>query len=95
MATDTLILECPKCKKTFPISTYSDERKGKVWGIDNAPFHVIAEVHLASRKNTIRCIHCGLSIGLQVTYMVFPRRLSDLVIEGWQDTLLDINTVFP
>jgi hypothetical protein len=81
--TDTLILECPKCKNQFPVSTYLGDREGKVFGIEYAPLIILAEVNRESREDRIQCIHCSTSLYVEVVYAAKVRTLSMRNREGW------------
>jgi len=86
MAHDTLILECPSCKGQFPVSTYSGDCSNSFYGIENVPLKILAEVNEESKKDKIHCIHCGLSIAVQVLYIPYVRPLSKVIREGWKIT---------
>ena len=84
MNTDTLLIECPACLLQTPITVYS-EGTGKTFGVDTAPLTIIAEVNKMSREGTIVCIHCTMSLALQVVFAARVRPLSCCHEEGWRE----------
>jgi hypothetical protein len=83
--TDTLVLECPQCKNQFPVCVYSGSGTGEIYGVENAPLKILAEVNANSKKGEIQCIHCFLTIAVQVLYLPYVRGYSAVQFEGWQD----------
>lgn len=86
---DILILQCPnpECGQSSPIRITSPYTTGETYGIENAPLFAISEVNHASKKDTIGCIHCGISIYMEVCFAARTRYLSDREREGKMDGL--------
>lgn len=82
--TDRFIIFCPSCNLQTPITVYS-EMTGKSFGVDTAPLSIIAEVNKMSKKGLIECIHCNMSLGLQVVFAAKVKPLSCLFEEGWKE----------
>jgi hypothetical protein len=81
---DEVILLCPNCGNTNPVWVYSGPCNCTVYGIDNIPLLIAAELNHESKEGRIECIHCTCSLAVQVTYMSVVRILSECHREGWQ-----------
>ena len=88
MKHDTFILQCPshRCNNVFPVCINSPLATGVTYGLENAPLFAVAEVNEGSRQGIIRCLHCGISVYLEVCYTVRTRFLSDREREEFKET---------
>ena len=80
----TLVIECPLCKNTTPISLWMNPEDKNTYGIENAPPLVLAEANLLSKNDQIECIHCNVSLYIQMVCAAQVRVLSDREREGWK-----------
>jgi len=87
MKKDTLVLQCPNstCGETFPVCINSPFASGVTYGMENAPLFAVGEVNEWSKKGRIKCIHCGISVYLEVCYAVKTRHLSDRQREDFNE----------
>lgn len=81
---DILHIECPECSEVFPVHINSVYANGKTYGIENAPLYALAEVNFESRRGTIVCIHCHMSVYVEVYFAAKARRKSLRDRDGWQ-----------
>lgn len=79
-----LIIECPLCKNTTPISLWMNPEDKNTYGIENAPQIALAEANLFSKRGQIECIHCNVSLYIQMVSAAQVRVMSDREREGWK-----------
>lgn len=80
----TLLVECPICKKLTSISLWLDRDDHNIYGMENAPCLILSEANRLSRRDQTHCIHCGISMYIQLVYAAQVRVLSDRDREGWK-----------
>ena len=86
MSSDTLILPCPICKESFPVTVYEGDKQNRNYNLDSAPLSVLHEVHEESKKARIGCIHCGLDIKVCVRFIAYCKPLSEKYSdENWRE----------
>jgi len=80
----TLMIECPLCKNLSTIHSWVNADDPKNYGIENAPAIVLAEANEFSKKEQIECIHCNVTLYVQVVYAAQVRVFSDRERDVWR-----------
>ncbi len=84
MSSDEFIISCPKCTQEFPVMINSPLASGRIYGIEDAPLYAVSEVNHWSKLGTVVCIHCHLTVYLEVVFAAKPRWKSSRDMEGWR-----------